>query len=71
MRLLFHVFIHTTRCIGWWDTHRRGNHLGDLLLGKEVGEDDGVERRDVRVPGGLEEGLDLLGRDVRLFVLRW
>ena len=44
----------------------RNDHLRDLLSAQKVGKDDRVEGSDFRVASGLEQGVDLLGRDVGL-----
>jgi len=48
--------------------HGRDYHLRDALGGEEVGEYDGEVRRDLGVARGLEEGVDLIGGDIGLFV---
>ena len=51
--------------------YRRDDHLRDALGGKEIREDDGEVGRDLGIARGLEEGVDLIGRDVGLAVFYW
>ena len=65
-RQVFIIHSRTSAAAAAAASNRGDNHLRDLLRAQKVGEDDWVEGRNLRVSGGLEQSVDLLGRDVGL-----